>query len=97
MWFGVVRIDIESSDIASDEVQSRFGFLWDVDAQIKCGLQKVLVDLVLGLVESKNHHTIRLIVILLVRGSVGVLHIRDGALFRGSHCKYLKQYRLGFW
>ena len=38
MWFTDVGIDIESRDIARDEVESGFGFLWDVDAQIQCGL-----------------------------------------------------------
>lgn len=38
VWFWGVRIDTESSDIASDVVDGRLGFLWDVDAQIKCHL-----------------------------------------------------------
>ena len=33
-----LRVDIESSDIARDEVESGLGFLWDIDAEIKCGL-----------------------------------------------------------
>ena len=60
-------MEVESMDIASDEVKSGLGFLWDVDAQIKCGLQEVLVHLVLGLVESKNHDAVGLIVVLLAR------------------------------
>lgn len=31
MGFWDLRIDVESSDIASDEVESGFGFLRDVD------------------------------------------------------------------
>lgn len=77
MWFWDGRIDTGSSDTASDEVESRLGFLWDVDAQIKCHLKEMLVYLVLRLLESKDHHTICLIVVLLLRGSVGVLHVRD--------------------
>lgn len=67
MRFWYIRVDIETSNIASDEVQSRLGILWDTDAEVQCGLQKVLVHLVLGLVESKDHYTICLIVRCLVR------------------------------
>ena len=38
MGFWDARVDVEGSDIASDEVESGFGILWDVDAEIKCGL-----------------------------------------------------------
>ena len=50
MGFGCAGMDIESGDIASDEVEDHLGFCWDVDAQLEGGLEEVLVHLVLGLI-----------------------------------------------
>lgn len=38
MRFWYVGMDIESCDIASDEVEGGLGLLWNVDAQVKRGL-----------------------------------------------------------
>ena len=38
MRFRCIGMDIESCDIASDEVEGGLGLLWNVDAQVKCGL-----------------------------------------------------------
>lgn len=90
--FRYVGIDIERGDIAGDEVEGGLGFCWDVDAQLKRGLQEVLVDLVLGLIGSQDHHAICLIIVLPVGLRIGVLHVRDGALPGGRrhYCKAAK-------
>ena len=67
MRFWYVGVDVEGLDIASDEVESGFGFCWDVDAQLKGSLEVVLVHLFLGLVGSQDHHAIGFIIILLGR------------------------------
>ena len=38
MWFLDARIDVEGRDIASDEVEGDYGFLGNVDSEIKCSL-----------------------------------------------------------
>ena len=38
MRFWYVGMDVESCDIASDEVEGGLGLLWNVDAQVKRGL-----------------------------------------------------------
>ncbi len=95
VWFGHVRMDIESVDIGSDEVEGGLGFWWDIDAQFECGLQEVLIDLVLGLVESQNHDAIGFIVILLdgFRIRIRMLHVRNGPLLGGRHCRRTGQQR----
>lgn len=86
--FRYVGIDTEGGDIGGDEVEGGLGFCWDVDAQLMRSLQEVLVDLVLGLIGSQDHHAICFIIVLLVRLRISVLHVRDGALLGGSsHCK----------
>lgn len=85
MGFRYVGIDSESGDIAGDEAEGGLGFCWDVDAQLKRSLQEVLVDLVLGLIGSQNHHAICFIIVLLVRLRISVLHVKNGTLLGGSH------------
>ena len=66
MWLRHIGVDVEGGDIAGDKVEGRLGFLWDVDAQVKRSLQEVLVDLILGLMESEDHHAIGFILILIL-------------------------------
>ena len=66
MWFGHVGLNIESRDIASDEVKGHLGFCWDVDAQFEGGLEEVLVHLILGLIGSQDHDAIGFIIIIIL-------------------------------
>ena len=38
MRFWKVGTHVEGSDIGRDEIEGGLGFLWDVDAEIECGL-----------------------------------------------------------
>ena len=93
MWFWHVGVDAESRNVGSDKVEGCLGFLWDVDAQFKRGLQEVLVDFVFGLVESEDHHAVGFIFILLLRWRISVLHVSDGPLLGGSHCEIVYRAR----
>ena len=91
MGFGYVRMDTESRDIGSDEVESHLGFCWDVDAQLEGGLEEVLVHVILGLIGSQDHDAIGFIIIIIIllgRCGFSVLHVRNGPLLGSGHCKW---------
>ena len=96
MGFGYVGMDIQSRDIASDEVEGHVRFCWDVDAQFEGGLEEVLVHLVFGLIGSQDHDAIGFIIIIIfiiLLGRCRVIsvlhvHVRHGPFLRSSHCKW---------
>ena len=87
MRFGYVGMDMESRNIASDEVEGHLGFCWDVDAQLEGSLEEMLVHLVFGLIGSQDHDAIGFIIIILLCRCriIGVLHVRHGPLLWSSH------------
>lgn len=60
----MVKIDIECSNAVSDQVERCGRVLGDIDAEIKGGLQEMLIDFVFGLVEAEDHDAVRIIVVL---------------------------------
>lgn len=60
----MVKIDIECSNAVSDQVERCGRVLGDIDAEIKGGLQEMLIDLIFGLFKAEDHHAVRIIVVL---------------------------------